>query len=119
MAKKKTSGRSDRQDPKANKSLAIRMVLKETPKANFADVASAVKEKYGHAISPNLYYTLKAKSNMKADRRRRANANEAPQAPAPMNSAATWVEAIKLAQRLLKATGDINNATALLKAVEQ
>jgi len=36
----------------------------------------------------------------------------------PMTSAALWVEAIKLARQLLRATGSVANATALLKAVD-
>jgi len=35
-----------------------------------------------------------------------------------MTSAALWVEAIKLARQLLRATGSVANATALLKAVD-
>jgi hypothetical protein len=34
------------------------------------------------------------------------------------SSAAEWVGAIKIARQLLKATGSVANATALLKAVE-
>jgi hypothetical protein len=34
------------------------------------------------------------------------------------SSAAQWVDAIKIARQLLKATGSVANATALLKAVE-
>ena len=36
----------------------------------------------------------------------------------PMNSAALWVDAIKTARELLKATGSVANATALLKAID-
>jgi len=95
------------------------MVLKEKPNAKFADVASVVKERFGHDIKSNQYYMLKAKSTMKANRRRRVKANLPSQVPAPMNSAATWVEAIKIARKLLKVTGSVDNAKALLKAVEQ
>ena len=34
------------------------------------------------------------------------------------SSAAQWVDAIKIARQLLKATGNVANATALLKAVD-
>jgi hypothetical protein len=35
-----------------------------------------------------------------------------------MKSAALWVDAIKAARQLLKQTGSVANATALLKAVD-
>jgi hypothetical protein len=35
-----------------------------------------------------------------------------------MGSAAEWVQSIKLARQLLKATGSIENASAILKAVD-
>jgi hypothetical protein len=60
---------------------------------------------------------VKTKLNMAADGR--------PKKPkfagngSPMTSAALWVDAIKLARQLLKATGSVANATALMKAVER
>ena len=114
MAKK--SGNADRKDPKSNKSLAIRLVLKKMPNAKFAEVAEAVKAEYGHEIGSSMFYMLKTKNNIKSDKKagRRGKSGAA-----PMNSAASWVEAIKFAKQLLKAAGSVENATALLKAVNQ
>ena len=64
MAKKAVSEKSDRSDPKKNKSLAIRQVLKKMPKAKAAEVAAAVKQEYGHEVSQNQIYMVKTKSNM-------------------------------------------------------
>jgi hypothetical protein len=64
-----------------------------------------------------MVYMIKAKGNMAATRKRRKEAGKAPTAASPMNSAATWVEAINYGRQLLKATGSIQNATALLKAI--
>ena len=112
---KKAAKNSDRTDPKQNKSLAVRNVIKKLPTAKFAEVAKAVKEEYGHDVKSALFYMVKAQGNMKANR----NANKSKQTPAPMNTAALWVDAIKIARQLLKVTGSVENATALLKAVEQ
>jgi hypothetical protein len=114
MAKKSSAG-TNRKDPKSNKSLATRLVLKKIPNGTFAEVSKAVQEEYGHDIGTSLFYAIKTKSNMKANRR----ANPGSGVAAPMNSAATWVEAIKIARNLLRVTGSIDNATALLKAVGQ
>lgn len=111
-----TSGKSDRSDPKNNKSLAIRMVLKKQPRAKASAVADAVKKAYGHEISQNMVYMVKTKANMVADRREAKL--RAPNAHSPITTAALWVDAIKTARRLLKATGSVANATALLKAVD-
>jgi hypothetical protein len=35
-----------------------------------------------------------------------------------MGSASDWVQSIRLARQLLKSTGNIENATAILKAVD-
>jgi hypothetical protein len=114
MAKKATS--SGRSDPKTNKSLAIRMVLKRMPNAKAKEVAGQVKKEYGHHVGPNMIYMVKTKTNMAADGRPKRTKGTNPDTP--MTSAALWVEAIKMARQLLKATGSVANATALLKAVE-
>lgn len=112
---KSASGKSDRTDPKHNKSLAIRTILKKMPTAKAKEVASAVKKEFGHDIGANMVYMVKTKQNMAGDGR--------PKQPksagngSPMTSAALWVEAIKTARQLLKQTGSLDNATALLKAV--
>jgi hypothetical protein len=120
MAKKAASG--DRNDPKQNKSLAIRTVLEKMPQAKAADVAQAVKKEYGHDVKVNFIYMLKTKANMKAGQRKRKRAangtSQAAPAKARMNSAATWVGAIKIARQLLAATGSVENATALLRALD-
>ena len=113
MAKK---AKADRSDPKTNKSLAIRMVLEKAPSAKAAEVAAAVQEQYGHKVTPTLIYLVKSKANVKASKRARKAKGQT--AGAPVGSAAEWVVAIKLARQLLKATGSINNATAILKAVD-
>ena|SRR2546421_12296345 len=111
MAKKASS---DRSDPRNNKSLAIRNVLKRLPTAKARDVAGMVKKEYGHQVGPNMIYMVKTKMNMAMDGRpKRTGGTKS----SPMTSAALWVEAIKMARELLKATGSVANATALLKAV--
>lgn len=55
---------------------------------------------------------------MAKGRKRSARAGKARAAASPMNSAATWVEAINIGRQLLRATGSSENATALLKAIE-
>lgn len=116
MAKKSASAKSDRSDPKQNKSLAIRNVLKKMPTAKATDVAEAVEKEYGHAISQNMVYMVKTKANMATDGRPRKS--RASKTASPMTSAALWVEAIGIARKLLKATGSVANAVALLKAVD-
>ena len=114
MAKKASS--SNRSDPNNNKSLAIRNVLKRVPNAKAREVAVAVKKEYGHDVGPNMIYMVKTKMNMAADGRVRTKSGT--KARSPMTSAALWIEAIKIGRQLLKATGSVANATALLKAVE-
>jgi len=62
MAKKSGSGNSDRTDPKRNKSLAIRLVLKKMPSAKASEVAEAVKKEFGHEVHQNMVYMVKTKS---------------------------------------------------------
>lgn len=114
MAKRASS--SDRSDPRNNKSLAIRNVLKKVPNARAKEVAGLVKKEYGHHVGPNMVYMVKTKMNMATDGRPKRTRNA--KSDSPMTSAALWVEAIKMARQLLKATGSVANATALLKAVE-
>ena len=116
MAKKPTLSNSERHDPKKNKSLAIRLVLKKKPSAKASEVVTAVKKEYGHTISPNQIYMIKTKANMASDGRpRKAGAAKS---DTPMVSAALWVDAIKTARQLLKATGSVPNAIAILKALD-
>src|SRR5687767_2935825 len=107
MVRKATS--SDRSDPKKNKSLAIRNVLKRVPNAKAREIASLVKKEYGHQVGPNMIYMVKTKSNMAADGRPRKTRGS--KADSPMVSPALWIEAIKIARQLLKATGSVPNAT--------
>src|SRR6187402_3585828 len=113
MAKK---AKADRDDPKKNKSLAIRNVLTKMPGAKAAEVAAAVEAEYGHKISQTLVYLVKSKVNMRTGRKKASKGT--PRTAAPMNSAATWVDAIRLGKQLLRATGSVENATAILKAVD-
>lgn len=116
MAKKATS---DRLDPKKNKSLAIRNLLKKMPKAKATDVAVAVKKEYGHEIHPNMVYMVKTKANVRKAKETTTKSKAKPaRMESPMTSAVLWVEAIHLARHLLKATGNLANATALLQAVD-
>lgn len=116
MAKKATATQSDRTDPSKNKSLAIRNMLKKMPSAKASEVAQAVQKEYGHVVPQNMIYMVKTKGNMKSNRR--ASNGKASTKASPMNTAGLWVEAIKLGRQLLKATGSVENATALLKAID-
>ena len=117
MAKKKTAFSGDRSDPKKNKSLAIRNVLKKMPKAKASEVAEAVKKEYGHTVGVNIIYMVKTKLNMASDRKKTGTAKTKANSSTPMTSAALWVDAIKNARALIAATGSVANATALLKAL--
>jgi hypothetical protein len=112
MAAKKAL-QSDRHDPKKNKSLAIRNVTKKMPTAKATEIAEAVKKEYGHTVSPNMVYMVKTKTNMAKTRRQ----TKTPGSKGSPVGAAQWVEAIKIARQLLKVTGSVDNATALLTAV--
>lgn len=113
MAKKQS--KSDRSDPKKNKSLAIRTVLKKMPTAKAKDIAVAVKKEFGHDVGPGIIYMVKTKDNMASDgRAKRSKTDKA----STLTSAALWVDAIRQARQLLKSTGSMANAIALLKAVD-
>lgn len=115
MVRKNTKAkRSDRSDPRKNKSLAIRNSLKAMPGAKASEIQAAVKKNYGQVVSQNMVYMVKTKTNMASDGRLKARGSRR----SPMTSPALWIEAIKMARELLKATGSVANATALLKAVE-
>ena len=113
MAKK---SKADRSDPKKNKSLAIRNILAKTPGAKGGEVVAAVRSEYGLKVTPTLVYLVKSKANLRSDRRTKKPGQRG--AKAPMNSAATWTDAIRSAQHLLKTTGSLDNAIAVLRAVE-
>jgi hypothetical protein len=93
------------------------MVLKEMPSAKASEIAEAVKKQFGHSVGTNMVYMVKTKSNMAADGRPRRRKSEG--RGNPLASAALWVEAIKIARDLLKVTGSVANATALLKALDK
>jgi hypothetical protein len=113
---KKSAANSDRSDPKKNKSLAIRTVLKDLPKAKASEVMDVVKKQFGHEISQNMVYMVKTKQNMASDGRPKRDTRS--KSDSTLTSAALWVEAIKLGRQLLRATGSVANATALLKAID-
>jgi hypothetical protein len=115
MAKKIAPSKGDRNDPKQNKSLAVRNIMKRTPTAKATEIVDAVKKEYGHKISPNMVYMVKAKSNMASDGRPKKAKGTT---DSPMTSPAHWVDAIKSARQLLQLTGSVANATALLKAID-
>jgi hypothetical protein len=110
-------GKVDRTDPRKNKSLAIRMVLKKLPGAKAKEVAEAVQKEFGHKVGQNMVYMVKTKSNMASDGRPRRSKNSP--RDNPMTTAAAWIDAIKIGRHLLKATGSVANATALLKALDK
>ena len=110
-------GKVDRTDPRKNKSLAIRTVLQKMPGAKAKEVAEAVHKEFGHKVGQNMIYMVKTKSNMASDGRPR-RLRSAPR-DNPMTSAAAWIDAIKIGRHLLKATGSVANATALLKALDK
>ena len=113
MAKKTTA---DRSDPRKNKSLAIRNILAKMPSAKGGEVVAAVRSAYGLKVTPTLVYLVKSKANLRSDRRSKKPGQRG--VVAPMNSAATWTDAIRSAQHLLKATGSVANAMAVLRAVD-
>lgn len=117
MAKKKTSS-SERLDPKKNKSLAIRNIMKKMPNAKGTEIVDAVKKEYGHTVKPNMVYMIKTKTNMATDGRLKKREAKSKSGGTPMTSPALWIDAIRIARQLLRATGSVANATALLKAVD-
>jgi hypothetical protein len=116
MAKKPALSKSERTDPKKNKSLAVRLVLKGKPNAKASEVAAAVKKEYGHTINANQIYMIKTKANMASDGRPKRTS--ATRNDTPLTSPALWIDAIKTARQLLKATGSVPNAIAILKALD-
>jgi len=116
MAKKQMPTKSERTDPKKNKSLAIRLVLKRKPTAKASEVAAGVKKEFGHTVNPNQIYMIKTKANMASDGRPRKTSSS--KNDTPLTSAALWVDAIKTARQLLKATGSVPNSVAILKAID-
>ena len=111
MAVKK---KSDRKDPKKNKSLAIRTVVANMPDAKAKEVAEAVKKEFGHTVKLNMIYMVKTKSNMKKSHLKTKTSSHDGR---PVG-ALKWVEAIKIARHLLQVTGSVDNAVALLKAID-
>ncbi len=116
MAKKALS-KTDRSDPRKNKSLAVRNVLKRMPNSSTSEVMETVKKEYGQSVSQNMIYMIKTKTNMDTDGRPRKA--KGAHRDMPMNSTTTWIEAISAARQLLKVAGNIENATALLKALDK
>ena len=119
MAKKARAAFSgDRKDPKQNKSLAIRTVLKGMPNAKGAEIAAEVKKQFGHTVGVNQIYMTKTKVGM----RKSSKANKKAGRPATpeanqLSSPAAWVQAIKLVKQLLEVTGSPETAIALIKAM--
>src|SRR5258708_31818088 len=95
MAKKPALSKSERADPKKNKSLAIRNVLKKKPNAKAAEVAAAGKKEYGHTVDPNRIYMVKTMTNMAAGGRPRARLPS--KGGATLSSAPLWGDTRKSA----------------------
>lgn len=93
------------------------MVLKRMPSAKAKEVAEAVQKEFGHKVGQNMVYMVKTKTNMASDgrpKRTRTSPRDN-----PMTTPALWIDAIKIGRELLRATGSVANATALLKALER
>jgi hypothetical protein len=116
MAKKSKAFSGDRTDPKQNKSLAIRNVLKGMPKAKGMEIAAEVKKQFGHSVSVNQIYMIKTKANMRK-RPKSVRKVAAADRKGKLTSAVLWVDAIKIAKQLLNATGSVDNAISLLRAI--
>ena len=116
MAKKTNAFSGDRTDPKQNKSLAIRTVLKGMPTGKGSEIAAEVKKQFGHKVSVNQIYMIKTKLNI-AKQPKAGRKASASSASGKLSSALMWVDAIKIAKQLLSATGSVDNAAALLKAI--
>ncbi len=110
---RKVDGKSDRNDPHANKSLAIRLTLEKMPNAKASEIVDSIKKTYGHDVSQNMVYMIKTKVNMSSGRGPRSGRTSQ-----SLSSAADWIEAIRIARQLLNATGSVEGATALLKAID-
>jgi hypothetical protein len=116
MAKKSKAFSGDRNDPKQNKSLAIRTVLQNMPAAKANEVAAEVKKQFGHSVGSNQIYMIKTKLNMSRrpkSVRRVARVDR----KGKLASAVMWVDAIKIAKQLLSVTGSVDNAISLLRAI--
>ena len=92
------------------------MVLKKMPAAKASAIVEAVKKEFGHQVGQNMVYMVKTKSNMASDGRPKRSKNG--KKDSPMTSAALWVAAMKTGRQLLRETGSLANATALLKALQ-
>ena len=83
------------------------------PKAKASEVVDAVKKQYGHTVTPTLVYLVKSKSNVKkAGRKAQAAGKASP------TMGGDWIASIKAARVLLQAAGSVENAVAILRAVE-
>ena len=116
---KASSQSSNRSDPKSNKSLAIRTILKKMPNAKGSEIVAAVKKEFGHDVKINMVYMVKTKLNMKSARKRKGSAPAAAERAGSLDSAEKWVTAIRLGRDLLEATGSVSNAISLLKALDR
>ena len=111
MAKKKST-RS--QDPMTNKNSAIRRVIKRNPAAKVGEVLNAVKDEFGHKVSPDRILMEKTKKNMVTTRSK----TKTPWKTGHPVGAAQWIDAIKIARQLLSLTGSVDNAMSLLSALD-
>ena len=118
--------KADRNDPKSNKSLAIRTVLDRLPDASAATVAAEVQKNYGHSVAPTLVYLVKSKmkggsggaspsGNGKKPKRQKAAAAST---PSPLQGS-NYGSMIRLARQLTAAAGGYESASDVLKAVNE
>ena len=101
-------------DPMTNKSSAIRRVIKRNPTAKIGEVVDAVKDEFGHKVSPDRILVEKTKKNMVTNRKKTKTQWKIGH---PVG-AAQWIEAIKIARQLLSLTGSVDNAMAILNALD-
>lgn len=84
------------------------------PTAKVDEVVAAVKDEYGHRVNSDRILMVKTKKNMVATRKK----TQTQWKTGHPVGAAQWIEAIKIAQQLLKVTGSVENAISLLNALD-
>lgn len=111
-----------RTDPEQNKSLAVRLVLRDLKNAPATEVVESVQNRYGHKVSPQFIYLLK-----NVDRRKKAKKSgrrvkavsfspENINGETILNGLTDFLEATKAAKRLVRAAGSYETAQQVLSA---
>lgn len=119
------AAKADRNDPKSNKSLAIRMVLDRLPDASAATIAGEVQKEYGHKVAPTLIYLVKSKAKGGGSKgngppkKARGQKAAAASTPSPLQGSTNYGSMIRLARQLTAAAGGYESASDVLKAVNE